>query len=228
MTQVAVIGLGRFGYKVASTLSSMGAEVIAIDTDGEIINAIKDRVHHAVEANASDEQVLRSLGISEVDTAVVAIGENMEVSIITTVILKRLGVNNVIARAVSPVHRQVLEAVGASRVVQIEEQMGVQIAKSIAASNVLEHMTFPAGYTLVEMEPPQHFVGHALHELHLRKEYGVLCVAIQRKRAALDEYGHSVMKTDVFATPDPDTRIQEHDIMVLVGANDDIEKIVEH
>lgn len=227
MTQIAVIGLGSFGHKVAVTLAGMGVEVIAIDNDPSLVNSIKERVHQAIVADATDEKSLRSLGISDIDIAVVGIGENMEVSILSTVVLRRLGVGKIIARAISPLHGDVLREIGASRVVHIEEQMGVQVAKSIVASNVFEHITFPAGYSLVEMAAPKVFVGSTLQELSLRQRYGVLCVALERRRPAIDRTGHSLMKDEVNLMPDPQDTIHEDDILVLVGTEDGIRQVVE-
>lgn len=227
MSQVAVIGLGSFGYKIATSLASMGAEVIAIDINPTLVEDIKERVHHAVVADSSDEKVLRSVGISDVDAAVNAIGENIEVSIMTTVILRRLGVSKIIARAISPTHAEVLREIGASRVVQIEEQMGEQVARSLVAANVLQHITFPSGYTLVEMEAPRPFIGKTLKTLDLRHKYGVLCVALQRKVPAIDDKGHSLLKKQVHPAPDPHDKIHENDILVLVGSEMGIQQILE-
>lgn len=227
MTQIAVIGLGSFGYKIATSLSAMGVEVIAIDNKAELVDNIKDRVHHAVVADSTDERVLRSVGMSEIDAAVNAIGENIEVSIMTTVVLRRLGVGKIIARAVSPIHAEVLQEIGASQVVQIEEQMGEQIARSLVTSNVFQHIAFPSGYSLVEMETPKGFVGKTLEELNLRKLYGVLCVALQRKVPTIDDKGYSRLKTDIFPAPDPNARILEKDILVLVGTESGIRELLE-
>lgn len=227
MPQIAVIGIGSFGHKVASTLASMGVDVIAIDNNPVLIDNVKEQVRQAVVADATDEKVLRSLGISDVDIAVIGIGENMEVSILTTVVLRRLGVGKIIARAISPLHGEVLREIGASRVIHIEEQMGEQVAKSIVASNVFEHMTFPAGYSLVEMATPKEFAGKTLQELQLRQRFGALCVALERKRPAIDRSGHSLLKDDVNLMPAPTDIIHADDILVLVGTEAGIRQIME-
>lgn len=225
--QIAVLGLGSFGYKIATSLSAMGVEVIAIDNSVALVEDIKERVHHAVVANSTDEKALRSIGISDVDTAVNAIGENIEVSILTTAVLRRLGVGKIVARAVSPTHAEILREIGASRIVQIEEQMGEQVAKSLVAPNVLQHITFPAGYTLVEMETSRSFVGKTLQELNLREKYGVLCVALQRRIPFIDEKGHSIIKIEVKPAPNPKDHIRENDVLVLVGIEEGITKVLE-
>lgn len=226
MSQIAVIGLGSFGYKIAITLASMGAEVIAVDINPSLVDDIKERVHHAVVADSSDEKVLRSIGVSEVDTAVNAIGENIEISIMTTAILRRLGVSKIVARAISPTHAEVLREIGASRVIQIEDQMGEVVAKSLVASNVFQHISFPSGYTLVEMETPRSFIGKSLQDLDLRNKYNVLCVAIQRKVPSIDDKGHSLMKNTIHPAPDPHDKIHENDTLVLAGSEPGIEKML--
>lgn len=227
MSQIAVIGLGSFGYKIATSLASMGTEIIAVDINPSLVEDIKERVQHAVVADSSDEKVLRSIGISEVDAAVNAIGENIEVSIMTTVNLRRLGVSRIIARAVSPTHAEVLREIGASRVVQIEEQMGEQVARSLVASNVLQHINFPTGYTLVEIESPRSFVGKTLKNLKLREKYNTLCAAVQRKIPAIDDKGHSILKREIHPAPDPQDKIHENDILILVGTEEGIKQILE-
>jgi trk system potassium uptake protein len=227
MQQIAVLGLGTFGHKIATMLAGMGVEVIAIDNDEALVDDVKNQVQQAVVADATDEKTMRALGIADVDIAIVGIGENMEVSILATVVLRRLGVGKIIARAISPLHGQVLREIGASRVVHIEEQMGEQIAKSIVAANVFEHITFPAGYSLVEVVTPTSFVGKSLADLQLRQRFGVLCVALQPQTPSIDTAGHSIMETETLLTPDPDKRIREKDILVLVGTESGIQKIVE-
>ena len=121
MIQVAVIGLGNFGYKLAVTLHDFGADVIAIDKDEKIIDSIKDNVSQAVRLDASDENALRDIGISEIDAGVVAIGSNIEENIIVTTLLRRMGVTRIVSRAMSNLHEKILDEVGASKIVRIEE-----------------------------------------------------------------------------------------------------------
>ncbi len=151
----------------------------------------------------------------------------MEVSILATLVMRHLGVGKIIARAISPMHGQVLHEIGATKVVHIEEQMGEQVAKSIVTSNVFEHITFPAGYRLMEMAAPSAFVGKTLQQLSLRQKYGVLCVALQRREPTVDNLGHSTMRTETKLTPNPGDIIRAQDVLVLVGTEAGLSSIVE-
>lgn len=224
--QIAVLGLGSFGYKIATTLTSLGSEVLAVDINPAIVEDIKDRVAQAVCADCTDEKAIRAIGVPDVDAAVVAIGENMEMSIMTTVLLREIGVSKIIARATSNTHEKVLKEVGASRVVRIEEQMGEQIAKGLVAPHVLEHIPFAAGYSLVEIKAPREFIGRSLLDLQIRKTYEVNVIAIQKKVPSIDEHGRSFFKTVINMNPGPDDKMTEDDVIVLVGSHAAVERIL--
>lgn len=224
--QFAVIGLGDFGSRVAIALTEVGGEVIAIDKQEEVIERLKDKVGQAVCADATQEKTLRGLGVAEVDTAVVCVGE-MDASIMATVVLRRMGVGKIIARALSDVHKRVLDEVGASRIIQIEQQMAEQLAEQLLAPHVMEHMTFPGGYTLVEMKTNKEFVHKTIAELEFRKKYGVNIVAIQKRRPAIDETGKSYIEETTNTHPRPNDIIAEDDVLVLVGGTEQIDQFLE-
>lgn len=224
--QFAVIGLGNFGFHIAVTLAQEGGEVIAIDKDETVIEQIKDKVTQAVIADATQERTLRSIGVLDVDTAIVAVGD-MDASIMTTVMLRRIGVSKIIARALSDIHARVLGEVGASRIIHIEHQMAEQLAKQLLAPHVLQHMTFPAGYTLVEIKAQKGHINKTIVELDLRRKYGVNIVAIQKRIPAVDEDGKSFFKEVTNTQPRPDDIIAEDDILVLVGGADKVELFLE-
>ncbi|MCY4495467.1 MAG: TrkA family potassium uptake protein, partial [Acidimicrobiaceae bacterium] len=148
---VAVIGLGTFGAKTAVRLYEKGAEVVAIDKDEALVQKIKDRVTHAVVLDVTDERSLRSVNISDVDVAVVAIGDHIEQSIMAVTMLRKLGVGRVIARATSQIHEHILHEIGASEIILVEEEMGEIIASKIVAPYVLQRYNFAAGYSIVEL-----------------------------------------------------------------------------
>ncbi len=225
MKQYAVIGLGKFGYKVAVTLAERGGEVIAIDSDQRKVEEIKDLVAQAVCLDSTDEAAMKAIGISEVDVAVVAIGDDREASILTTGMLKRIGVGKIIARATSDLHAQILELIGAHKVISIEDQMGEQLARSIIAPDILEHITLGSGHSLAEIIPRREFVGKSLREINLRAKYGVHVVAIRRKIPAIDEHGENKFEIEVRDFPGPDDVIEENDILVVVGDDKSIESL---
>ena len=217
MVQIAVIGLGNFGYRLATTLTDLGGEIIAIDKDEQLVEAIKDSVSESVTLDATDENTLRDLGIAEVDAAVVAIGTNIEENIMVTTLLRRMGVTRVISRAMSNLHEKILEEVGASKVVRIEEQMGEQIARWLIAPHVLQRIRFASGYSLVELKPKKEFIGKTIEELKLRQKYQVNIAALQKRILSIDDDGKSMYKIDTKSPPEPNDIVAENDILVLVG-----------
>lgn len=217
MVQIAVIGLGNYGYKLATSLHDLGGEVIAIDRDENIINSIKDHVSEAVSLDATDENSLRDVGISEVDAAVVAIGTHVEENIMITTLLRRMGVTKVIGRATSNLHEKILEEVGASKIIRIEEQMGEQVARWLIAPHILQEVKFASGYSLVEMKPRKEFVGKTIEELQFRQKYQVNIAALQKRVRTIDEDGKSTYRVDTKSPPDPEDIVNDNDIMVLVG-----------
>jgi trk system potassium uptake protein len=225
MIQVAVIGLGNFGYKLAVTLHDFGADVIAIDKDEKIIDSIKDNVSQAVRLDASDENALRDIGISEIDAGVVAIGSNIEENIIVTTLLRRMGVTRIVSRAMSNLHEKILDEVGASKIVRIEEQMGETIARRLVAPHVLQHVKFASGYSLVELKPRKEFIGKTISELSFRQEYKVNVAALQKRIKSIDDDGKSIYKIETKSPPSPDDIISEDDILVLVGMDAEIYQI---
>lgn len=217
MIQVAVIGLGDFGYKLAVTLNELGAEVIAIDKDERVIEDIKDYVSQAVQLDATDENALRDIGISEVDAGVVAMGSSMQENILITTLLRRMGVTRIMSRAMSKLHESILEEVGASQTIRIEEQMGEQIARRLIAPHVLQHVKFASGYSLVELRPRKEFIGKKVSELNLRETYNVNIAALQKRVKSIDDDGKSIFKIETRSPPRPDEIVSEDDILVLVG-----------
>lgn len=220
--QVAVCGLGNFGFSVATSLAELGGEVIAIDKDEVLVESIKDRVAQAVSADATDEKTLRALGAPEVDAAVVAIG-SMDQSTITTIVLRRIGVSRIIARAISDAHAHVLDEVGASRVIRIEEQMGQQVARLLIAPHILERTTFAPGHSLVEVRAPRRIIGKSIRTARLREDHHINLVAIQRRRPSLDDQGRSILSLTTDVVPGADDSIKESDVLILAGSDKALE-----
>lgn len=217
MVQIAVIGLGRYGSSLALKLSELGGDVIAIDKREPRTEAIKDRVAEAITLDATDEGALRDIGIAEVDAAVVGIGQNIEENIMVTTLLRRMGVTRVISRAMSNLHAKILEEVGATRVIRIEEQMGEEVARLLIAPHILQHIRFASGYSLVELKPIKEFIGQTIEELRFRQKYQVNIAALQKRIRSIDEDGKSIFKIETKSPPDPNDIVGENDILVLVG-----------
>jgi trk system potassium uptake protein TrkA len=223
--QVAVIGLGTFGAKTAVRLFEKGAEVIAIDNKTELVDRIKDRVTHAVCIDVTEERSLRSIHISDVDVAIVAIGDNIEMSILAVASLRKLGVGRVIARATNKLHDHVLREIGASEIVKVEEEMGEIIASKVVAPHVLQRYNFSAGYSIVELKPGKKYEGKTLVESQIRQQYGLNIVALQKRVPYITEEGKSAFRIEINDAPTPMDVIDPDDILVLVGSDNNFNRL---
>lgn len=222
---VAVIGLGTFGAKTAIRLHEKGAEVVAIDKNQELVEKLKDRVTHAVCLDVTDERSLRSVNISDVDVAVVAIGDHIEMSIMAVTMLRKLGVGRVIARATSTIHEHVLHEIGASEILKVEEEMGEIIASKIIAPHVLQRYNFAAGYSIVEIKMGKKFEGKTLVESKIRQNYSLNIVALQKRVPFIDEDGKATHRIEINDAPMPMDVIEADDIVVLVGSEKNFNKL---
>jgi len=217
MRQFAVIGLGRFGSSVAETLSSKGCQVLAIDTDEQKVQELSEVVAQAVCVDATDEKALKAVGIEPIDVAIVSVGSNIESSVLITLVLKEIGIKEIIAKAVTQDHGKILEKVGADRVVFPERDMGIRIANALTSPKVSEHIDLSPECSIIEIKAPQEFIGKSLKQLSLRVEYGLNIVAITSK----DEKNGDVINP----TPEADYKIRPKDKLMIVGPNINIEKI---
>ncbi|MEN6391650.1 MAG: TrkA family potassium uptake protein [Syntrophomonas sp.] len=210
--QVAVIGIGRFGSSLVKELSAMGHEVLAIDTHESRVNDMIDIATQAVEANSMDENVLKSLGLAEFDVVVVAIGENLQANVLTTIMLKEMGVKKIIAKAQNELHGRVLEKLGADLVVYPERDMAVRVAHALTSNSVLEYISLSSNYSIVEMTTPRVFEGKTLAEMDLRSKYQVNIMAIKRGE-------------DIIVAPGPREKIAAGDLLVMIGTTCDLENL---
>jgi trk system potassium uptake protein TrkA len=217
----AVIGLGRFGFSVAKTLAKYDAEVIAIDSEEERVKKAADFVTYAVQLDAIDEKALRSVGVQNVDTAIVSIGENIEASILVVMLLKELGIRNIIAKAVTTLHGKVLQNLGVNRIIFPERDMAIRVAHSLIRPSVLEQLELSQEYSIVELPTPDNLIGKTLKDTQLRTRYGVNLIAIKRKITT--EKG--IIKDSWNVNPLPTDTIEKEDILVLIGLNEDLDKI---
>lgn len=206
LTPVLVVGLGRFGGAIADTLVELGHEVLAIDADHHRVQEFAGRLTHVVEADSTNEEALRQLGVRDFDHAVVAIGSNMEASILTTSVLSDLGVDRIWAKAITPSHGRILERVGASRVVYPEHEMGQRVAH-VVSGRMLNYIEFEDGFALVETLPPAAYIGKTLGEAQLRRKYGVTVVCIKRRGQDF-----------TYATAE--TRIEPDDLLIVAGRSE--------
>ncbi len=210
MKQIVVIGLGRFAASAATMLYDLGNEVLAIDTDENLVQRIATRVTQAVVADARDEATLRQLGIGEYDTAILGVGSDVASSILITMALKELGVPEVICKASSEVHLRALEKVGADKVVFPEREMGVKLAHSVSSSNLLDFIELSSEYGIAELDCPRSWVGRTLREMNVRATYGVNILAVK-------EHGR-----DITVSPGGDFLLAQDDVIMALGTTEQL------
>ncbi len=212
----AVIGLGLFGRKVCEVLTLKGAEVIALDNTSEQVNRVKDLVSQAILLDSTDEISLSEASIENVDAAIVAIGDNMEASILTTALLKQLGVQYVVARAVNKIHYQVLKKVGADEVINIEEDQGARIALNLIAPAVMEKVKLSKEIVMAECYLPAEYSGLTVKGVDFREQFGIRLSAVRRYLNQMDAEGLNLRK-EVLLFPEDDEPLLEGDILILIG-----------
>lgn len=210
--QFVVIGLGRFGSSIASTLYELGNEVLAIDTDEEIVQGISENVTHAIQADATDEATLRSLGIRNFDVAVVTIGGDVQSSVMVTLLVKELGVKYVISKAQNELHAKVLYKIGADRVVFPERDMGIRVAHNLCASNILDYIELSPDYSIMEVSAINDWQGKTLRELNMRSKYGINVMAIKKGN-------------EINISPGADDVINGDDVLVVIGGTEQLSAI---
>ena len=203
--QYVVIGLGRFGSSIATTLYSLGNDVLVIDKNEDLVEDIAGKVTHAVQADATDENTLKSLGIRNFDVAIISIGGDIQSSVMATLIVKELGVKYIIAKGNGELHAKVLYKIGADRVVLPEKDMGVRVAHNMVSSNILDYIELSSDYSIIEIKALKEWEGKNLKDLNLRKKYGINVIAIKNKGK-------------VNLNPAADDKINKENVIVAIGS----------
>lgn len=212
MKQFVVIGCGRFGSSIASTLNSLGHEVLAIDADEDKVKDISEFVTYAIQADVTDENALKELGIRNFDVVIVSIGSNYQASIMATLIAKELGVKKVIAKAHDALHGKVLSKIGADKIIYPERDMGVRVAHNLVSSNILDFIELSSDYSILEINALEQWENKTLKELRLPSKFGINVMAIKRGK-------------DINVSPYADDMIIKGDILIVIGSTEDIDKI---
>jgi trk system potassium uptake protein TrkA len=213
--QIAVIGLGRFGASLAITLVNMGHDVLAIDKDEKRVQDIASQITHAVQADATNDTILKELDIGNFDIAIVSMGSAIESSVLSTILLKKLEVPYVIARANSDLHGSILEKIGADTVVYPEREMGTELAQVVTLSGVSDYMSIVQGYGVSKLKVPQYLVNKTLSDLGFgpKNRFEVAVLLIQREK-------------EVIVTPGQGESIKPGDVLIMAGRDDNIEKLL--
>lgn len=226
MNKFAVIGLGQFGVAIARALAQKGAEVMALDIDTDKVELVKDDVAHAVALDATDIKALQAQNIMEVDAAVVAIGEDFEALLLSTVQLMELGIERIVARAANAQQRTILEKLGVLEILSPEENVGRSLAETLFNPDIKAFLPLADGYDIVEIRSPNRLASQTIKDIDLRKKYNLNLITI--KRLFDEEVEGEVIKVEhIIGVPKADTIIQKEDIMVILGKSKDINKFIQ-
>lgn len=209
--EFVVIGLGRFGGSIVRELIEQDADVMAIDKDSERVDEFASIATQAVVADTTDESVLKSLGIRNFEHVIVAIGENIQASILTTLMLKEIGVKKITVKAQNDYHAKVLDKIGADKVVHPERDMGIRIAHNMLSNNVLDYLELSDEHSIMEVKANEKLAGYTLMGLDIRANYGINIVAIKRGK-------------EIHVSPQADMEIELQDILIIIGSDADINR----
>lgn len=212
MKSYVVIGLGRFGASLARQLCKLGAEVLALDVKGDLVQQVASEVTHAVVGDAQDKEVLRALGVRNMDCAIIAIGDNLAASVLITMNLKELGIPFIVCKAHDETHRKVLEKLGVDRVVIPEQEYAQRLARTLNSHNVLDYIELSEDFGILDVPAPDAWQGKTLRELNIRAKLGVNIIAVENGS-----------KTNV--SPGADYAIQSGDTLVVLGDNVSLDKV---
>lgn len=212
MKQFAVIGCGRFGSSIAKTLYSLGHDVLAVDLDMEVIEDIANSVTHAVQADVTDDDALKALGLDNFDVVIVSIASNLEASIMSTLIAKESGAKKIVAKAQNELHGKLLSKIGADKVVFPERDIGIRVAHNILSSNILDYIELSQEYSIIEISAIKEWEGKTLKQLSLPKKYGINVIAIKQGE-------------DIDILPNADDIINKGNIFIVIGNNESLRKL---
>lgn len=208
----AILGLGKFGQSVAETLHNMGHNILVVDNCEENLNHISPKITHAILGDVTDEALIKSLDIKSFDAAIVAIGDNIQSSVLSTLLLKEAGAKYILAKAQNELHATVLKKVGADKIILPEKDMGIRVAYNLVTPNILDLIELSPEYSIVEITVPENWAGKSLKDSKIRNKYGINIIAIKNNNSFI-------------VAPDADYVIKKDDTLVIIGSNSDISKI---
>jgi len=208
-----IIGLGKFGRSCARELCNMGHDVLGVDENLRLVNDASAYLTHTVQADATNEDFLKTISVNDFDSCIVAIGDNQEASVMITVLLKEHGAKNIIAKAQSEIHAKILEKVGADKIILPEYDMGIKLAHTLCNMNIYDLVDISPEHSIVSIKAPREWVGKTLGNLSVREKYGVNIIAIESE----------LKEANVF--PTATTVIQKNDSVIVIGGNTDLTKL---
>ncbi|HDM90062.1 MAG TPA: TrkA family potassium uptake protein [candidate division WOR-3 bacterium] len=225
--EFCVIGLGRFGSAIAQTLARKGHEVLAIDRDEGRVQELEDKVSQALVLDATNEKALKSLGLKDFDWVIIAMSQDIEASILSTMLVKEAGAKKVLAKASSDVHAKILKRIGADRVIFPEREMGQKVAESLSSPRIFDYIELSPEYSIVEIVAPKSFQGKTIKQTEARTKYGIHIIAIKRKKPEMENESKVTARDLILVAPDPNEEILQGDLLVILGKIENIEKVKE-
>ena len=225
MKQFAIIGLGDFGMNIIETISKGESQIIAVDIDREKVAKVKDTVTHALQLDSTNEAALMEAGINDVDIAVICMGKDIQDNILTTAILKRMGVPEIISRASSTIHEQIVREVGATRVISPEKDVGIRLGRQLLYSKLEDSVDLSQGYVLADVRCPKSFVGKTIGIVKFRTKYKVNVIALKKTKKLGRRVGDQTVIQDYNSLPTADDILETDTVLVIVGQKDDIDRI---
>lgn len=224
MKRVAVIGLGEFGSQISIALTQKGFDVVGIDDDEDVISEYKDIVAHVVSLDSTDEKAMRGVSVDTVDVAVVAIGSNVQSSLLSVALLQKLGVEEIYVRAINSLQESILRSMGINHIINIEEEMGKQLAASISLGRTGRYVQISERHSLTEVAVPGVFVGKTLKDLNLRSQFRVNIVGIKQQLPEVDDDGEVRYQVRMMDIPDPEYPLCDTDVLVILGTDETIQR----
>ncbi len=221
-----IIGLGNFGASLAEKLTTQGNEVIGIDTSMNKVDAFKEKISHTICMDATDEFTVSGLPLKETDIVIVAIGEDQGANVMVTALLKNMNVKRLISRAINPLHEKVLKALGVDEIVHPEEETAERWAKKLCLTGVLDSYELSDDYSIVEVNLPLKYIGKKLSEIDIRKKYSLLVLTTIKSSQVKNIFGKNIRENKVQGVISPNLILEKDDILVVYGANSDIERLL--
>lgn len=221
-----IFGLGNFGSSLGQKLTEAGNEVIGVDSNMDKVDSLKESISHTVCMDSTDQFTVSGLPLKDTDVVIVAIGEDQGANVMTTAVLKNLKVKRLIARAITPLHETVLEAIGVDEVVHPEEETAERWAKKLTLKGVVESFELSSQYSIVEVNVPKKYAGQTLQEVGFRRRHNVVVLTTIKREEKKNLLGVNREVNTVQGVASPKTVLEENDIMVIYGDNKDIKGLL--
>lgn len=221
-----IVGLGNFGASIAQKLTALGNEVIAIDNDMEKVDYYKEKVSHTIRMDATDELAVSDLPLDETDVVLITIGEDQGSNLMATALFKNFGLKRLISRAINPLHKKVLEAIGVDEIVHPEAETAERWSNKLHLKNVIDSFELNEEFSIIEAEVPEKYVGKTIKELKVREEHNILILTTILKKEKTSEIGEKEEVDKIEGIADPNIELEKGNILVIFGKNSDIDAFI--